>query len=352
MDGTTPVQLGPSTIPGRTRRWYRRPSLVVLCLSAGVVSLLAVGAEVPGGGSESGNGLGELALDTAGSVGATDDGHEHGNNGATGADHDHGARHHGDPPDGRVGRHGHAGGSADRADRHHGDAGDDHHGGAVGHSTGTPHTDVGHGHAPGTTPPPGHDHGAVGTTPPPGHDHGPGTPPPTPPDGVTPAQRARAEALLEATRASITRWSSTTAAAAAGFRSIGDGFTGFEHWVHWDWLANPTILDPNQPESLVYRVLPDGTRVLESAMYILPLGQTMADVPDVGGALTPWHVHTNLCWNLATLQVVALTVDGVCHVGTLFITPPMLHVWIVDTPCGPFAEIEGVQGTAGCHTHH
>ena len=30
-------------------------------------------------------------------------------------------------------------------------------------------------------------------------------------------------------------------------------------------------------------------------MYSLPFGSTFADVPDVGGALTQWHVHRNLC---------------------------------------------------------
>lgn len=40
--------------------------------------------------------------------------------------------------------------------------------------------------------------------------------------------------------------------------------------VHWDLIKDGVILDPNRPESLVYRVKPDGARILEAALFILP----------------------------------------------------------------------------------
>ncbi|WP_208028847.1 hypothetical protein [Rhabdothermincola sediminis] len=328
------------------------------------VGVLGAGAST-GGGPGVGSPPGELALAAEGSS----DGHDHPHDGdahahdTSGSDHAHGdgASHaagapHAHGPDGGSGSHGHddhpdsSGGHDHAVGGATDDHGDHHHPGGT-----TPGAD-GHDHAGGSSGPGGgdHDHGGDGGggLPGPGdhdhdHDEGTGT-------GATPEQEARAAALLAATEASIPKWASTRAAHAAGFRSIGDAVTGFEHWVNWEWFLDDVVLDPEHPESLVYRVLSDGTRVLESAMYILPLGATMADVPDVGGPLTPWHIHDNLCWDFSrpTPIVVATTVSGVCPIGTLFVTPPMLHVWIVDTPCGRFAEIEGVQGTASCDHHH
>ncbi len=346
------------------RRWYQRGSLAVLGFAALSVGVLGAGAST-GGGPGVGSPPGELALAAEGSS----DGHDHPHDGdahahdTSGSDHAHGdgASHaagapHAHGPDGGSGSHGHddhpdsSGGHDHAVGGATDDHGDHHHPGGT-----TPGAD-GHDHAGGSSGPGGgdHDHGGDGGggLPGPGdhdhdHDEGTGT-------GATPEQEARAAALLAATEASIPKWASTRAAHAAGFRSIGDAVTGFEHWVNWEWFLDDVVLDPEHPESLVYRVLSDGTRVLESAMYILPLGATMADVPDVGGPLTPWHIHDNLCWDFSrpTPIVVATTVSGVCPIGTLFVTPPMLHVWIVDTPCGRFAEIEGVQGTASCDHHH
>jgi hypothetical protein len=42
--------------------------------------------------------------------------------------------------------------------------------------------------------------------------------------------------------------------------------------------------------------------------------------------------------------------DGHCAEGTNVETPPMVHIWIVDTHCGRFAGVDenGVQ----CHDEH
>lgn len=172
--------------------------------------------------------------------------------------------------------------------------------------------------------------------------------------GISAEQQERARDLIRRTRAGLARYSDPAAAQAAGFISIGDGFTGFEHYVHHGYIASSNVLDASEPESLVYKVAADGTRELASAMYILPTGSTMEDVPDVAGAMTPWHDHRNLCWG-PDGRLAGVLVDGVCRPGGEFrLTPPMLHVWVIDHVCGPFAGIEGgqtPQTAEECPTH-
>ena len=174
-----------------------------------------------------------------------------------------------------AGSHSHAGGHA------HGDeaAGHEHDHGAAGEAA------AGHEHA-------GHEAAAVAPTP---YD-------PTKPidlggvEGVTPKQQAAAENLIAITLWRLPQWSDPKVAEAAGFHSIGDGFTGYEHFIQWDWINDDHILDPDHPESLVYRVDGNGTRTLEAAMYMLPQGETLDTVPELGGKLTQWHIHDNLCF--------------------------------------------------------
>jgi hypothetical protein len=168
---------------------------------------------------------------------------------------------------------------------------------------------------------------------------------------ATPAQRAAADKLLADTRAGLWQWTDPAKVEAAGFRTIGDGVTGTEHLVNWNWINDDTVLDPNQPESLVFKVTPEG-RQLEAAMYILPQWTKDADIPDVGGTITQWHVHGDLCFSQQRTvngaiqrNVVGVTsVGGPCGFGESLPTAPMLHVWVIDNPCGPFAALEGVGG--------
>ena len=113
--------------------------------------------------------------------------------------------------------------------------------------------------------------------------------------GVTAAQQARAENIIAVTLADLPRWADTAVAEADGFRSIGDGITGYEHYINWAYLTDGKVLDPDHPESLVYRH--DGTtKQLVSAMFMLEPGSTLDDVPELGGALTQWHIHDDLCF--------------------------------------------------------
>jgi hypothetical protein len=163
--------------------------------------------------------------------------------------------------------------------------------------------------------------------------------------GVTPEEQARAENLIALTLIRLPQWTDSAVAEAKGFHSIGDGVTGYEHLINWSYINDDKTLDPDYPESLVYHIV-NGKRVLESAMYMLPPGSTLDSVPDIGGALTQWHIHDNLCFTNDPVapHVAGLTDSkGNCSAPTVKLQPvPMIHVWIVPKPCGPFAALEGV----------
>jgi hypothetical protein len=164
--------------------------------------------------------------------------------------------------------------------------------------------------------------------------------------GVTPQQQAAAENLIAVTLVRLPQWSDYRVAEAAGFRSIGDALTGHEHFINWDWINDDTVLDPDYPESLVYEPLPDGSKKLVSAMYMLPDTVKLTEVPDIGGALMQWHIHDDLCFtnDPDAPRVAGITaVGGACPNGlTKFRPAPMIHVWITPHKCGPFAALEGV----------
>jgi hypothetical protein len=164
-------------------------------------------------------------------------------------------------------------------------------------------------------------------------------------DGVTPEQQAAAENLVAVTLVRLPQWSDYRVAEAAGFTSIGDALTGHEHFIQWDWIDDDVVLDPDQPESLVYEPQPDGSKKLVSAMYMLPTDVALDDVPDIGGSLMQWHIHDNLCFTKGDAPKVAgvTSSSGGCPSGLQkFIPAPMIHVWITPHPCGPFAALEGV----------
>lgn len=210
-----------------------------------------------------------------------------------------------------------------------------------------------------------------------GHDHTGGTtvnPGPFDPaetvdlsgvPGVTPQQQAEAEALLTATLDRLPQFADLSTLNAKGYYSIGDAITGDEHYVNWSYVNDGRILDPDHPESLVIRHR-NGTQQLVAAMFMLPEGTTLDQVPAVGGSLIQWHVHADLCFTddpvrptLAFNQLF-VGVQGECTPpNTKRGNLPMVHVWIVPNPCGPFAALEGIGGgqiaageTVACDAQH
>jgi hypothetical protein len=110
-------------------------------------------------------------------------------------------------------------------------------------------------------------------------------------------------------------------------------------------MTDADILKPEHVQSLIYYNTKGGP-VLIGAMFIMPrLGMPG---PEVGGSLTSWHKHDNLCFDKATGKIVAFAhsgasdsndkeKSGTCPRGSSNqSTPEMLHVWVVDNPNGPF----------------
>jgi hypothetical protein len=226
-----------------------------------------------------------------------------------------------------AGTHSHSGSGHDEAGGHHGDTGGGHEHGTEAAAAGAA-ADGEHQHEEAALPAKPYD--------------------PTQPidlsgvEGVTPEQQAEAENVLAVTLWGLPQWADYRTAEAAGFRSIGDGFTGTEHFVNQAYMDDDIILDPDVPESLVYDTT-GGERRLVAAMYMLKRGTPMSEVPKTGGKLMQWHIHNNLCYNDQG-RVSGLTLsDGTCPAG--LIKPeetPMIHVWLEPHPCGPFAALEGV----------
>ena len=207
------------------------------------------------------------------------------------------------------------------------------------------HEGAGHSHGVGVEQAGAHDHGAVqvaAVVPPKPYD-------PTLPidlggvEGVTPQEQARAENLLAVTILRLPQFADASAVEAMGFVSIGDGFLGHEHYLNAANMNDDRILDPDHPESLVFDTSVTPKR-LAAAMFMLNPGDTLADVPELGGKLTQWHVHDNLCF--AGARVAGLSdASGACPAGlTKGPQTPMIHVWIEPNPCGPFAALDGVAG--------
>ena len=164
--------------------------------------------------------------------------------------------------------------------------------------------------------------------------------------GVTTEQAARATTLIQSAQRDLPKYAKTSAATADGYLSIGDGLTGFEHFIKYSLLTDGRVLDTTAPESLVYEVK-GAVKTLVSAMFIANPGTPITDTTLVNyaGGLMQWHVHSNLCWLTinGVPKVVGVTnAAGACLIGTLQTGgAPMVHVWITPHVCGPFAALEG-----------
>ena len=156
----------------------------------------------------------------------------------------------------------------------------------------------------------------------------------------TAERKAEADALVTATKLALASagYEDVGKAEAAGYRPVQPPTSRLVHYVHPTHLASAAVLDPAAPESLVYRSTPDGL-VLQGAMYVLP--SVDSPVPDIGGLAAHWHGHDDLCFSITTAMIVDAIGPGErCPQGARNqVTPPMLHVWTIDHPDGPFARL-------------
>lgn len=155
---------------------------------------------------------------------------------------------------------------------------------------------------------------------------------------ITAEQLAAAMKLWDDTKTGTQRLQEFKQAQAEGYRQITPWLGGLAHFHNQAYFAAGHTLDPAKPEELIYLRSPRGAIRLVGVMYLAQPGQAG---PRVGGPLTSWHAHDNLCYSTGNLMVVALAdAAGKCPKGTVYngVTPEMLHVWLVENPNGIFSE--------------
>jgi hypothetical protein len=150
------------------------------------------------------------------------------------------------------------------------------------------------------------------------------------------AEQERAAADLAArTRAALLRYTDIHAALTAGYRPTLQR-TGYS--VHLENRAaglDGRILDPDQPEMLMYAIA-DGRATLLSAVFTMPRAGAAGPTP--GGPLTRWHAH-NACVSLLPPGFSVVDAYGCCPAFSVQVTMPvMMHLWVVDNPGGPYAD--------------
>lgn len=89
--------------------------------------------------------------------------------------------------------------------------------------------------------------------------------------GVSPDQQLRVALLLQWTLERLPQFADVDSIGALGYRSMGDGASGHEHYINRGYMVDEHFLDPQSPESLVYRVNGEG-RTLVGAMFMAPEG--------------------------------------------------------------------------------
>ena len=158
---------------------------------------------------------------------------------------------------------------------------------------------------------------------------------PVPDRPPTEAEQAAAAELLAQTRSAIAKYSDLSVAIADGYRAATPPQGATIHYVNRTYMRDGSVLDPSRPEALVYANTDRGS-LLVGAMYMMP--RPGMPGPDVGGPLTDWHTHQNVCFTSKGRIAGLLSPFGTCPAGSFNLpTAAMLHVWIVDNPDGVFA---------------
>jgi hypothetical protein len=173
----------------------------------------------------------------------------------------------------------------------------------------------------------GHAHEEAG-----GHEH------PTGPCQPTPAQVTAANGLVADTKGGLARLADLRDALAAGYAPHHHGREAIRHYFNPAYVTDGRVLDPTRPEGLMYAHTDRGP-VLVAAVYLM----NRAGEPGkaVGGCLTQWHSHDNLCSSDPAKGMITglRRPGGPCPPGQVpWPAPPMMHTWVIDVPGGPFAH--------------
>lgn len=154
---------------------------------------------------------------------------------------------------------------------------------------------------------------------------------------ATPEQELAAQHLLAETVEALTRYEDPSVAAADGYDV--EGIHGNDFHADNPSLRNDGfILEPTKPETLVYGMGVDGPVLLGAMFQTDAMGEPG---PTVGGPLTPWHAHGNICFTIIGLMG-ATDPFGQCPLGTLSVphSNEMMHVWTIAGAPEPFGDLD------------
>ena len=159
----------------------------------------------------------------------------------------------------------------------------------------------------------------------------------TDPCRPTAAQSRAARKLAADTRGGLTRFADLRDARRAGYAPHVRARRATKHYFKAAYVVDGRVLDPTRPEGLFYAHTDRGP-VLVAAVYLM----NRAGEPgrEVGGCLTRWHVHDDLCSSDPAKGLIsgARTRSGRCPPGQVaWAGPSFLHAWTIDVPGGPFA---------------
>jgi hypothetical protein len=163
----------------------------------------------------------------------------------------------------------------------------------------------------------------------------------------TPEQVATATDLVRRTEQAAQNYDTQAEIEAAGYGPLGVTEPG--GWEHWGKRALNTDsheLDPEYPESLVFRQDPDGYKLYAMMFMFASPPYSLDNVPTEWAWLPGWHAHEGeFCTDVITGVWRSLPP---CGQGATSSHPePMVHVWIRDLP-GCNHRFGGI-GASGAH---
>lgn len=161
-----------------------------------------------------------------------------------------------------------------------------------------------------------------------------------------------ASALVTDTKRDLRGFANLEAARAAGFSPHHNRPENIKHYFNPEFILDDRVLDPTRPEGLMYAHTDRGP-VLVAAVWMMRHEGEPGDA--VGGCLTGWHAHDNLCspehavrrepfdGGSGYIPAKGLIIgtrqhDGSCPEGQAPLrAPAMMHTWVVNNVGGPFA---------------
>jgi hypothetical protein len=182
----------------------------------------------------------------------------------------------------------------------------------------------------------GHDHAAVAAADTSGmgegnaHTHGTEI-------ALTPEHLESASEFYARVKTATAKWEDINQAMADGYAQITPDLPGIAaHFINGRHNSDGQIMNPEEPEILLYSKRMDGTWRLVGAMFSSEVASETP--PSLFGPLDVWHRHENLCFT-AGAQVSVKASAAECVNGVFIKTTPWnLHVWTAPGAEGVFAH--------------